>query len=386
MKKQLAVLTIALLASSFLLTSCHDDIYYYINQEVAIESNGIQGSINSIVRYKDNLYTQNGKVYRKTAKSSTETGLYNKQWEVVGDTADSSSPLYNCYVSHLASDSNYLYAMAITWKETDDGEMAAATRSIYYYDGTTWTKMPAATLNALLGSSDTAGTTDIKTIFYNKAVSASNRHAYARLYSTTESACHVYLLNGGNTPTIVTDGTNGAGLSSISAVYYKSADYFSNYGALAANDTYIYYANDSTTVYYATGYSSGYTNSGSIDLSDYTGSVYSICPTKDYLLLGTSTGIAHVSLNSSNEPASSTSSFSNNAATTLSSSYAVFQVLALDPTANEYETDLYGTTEHSGSFSSSTSALAEDLGLWAYYPGRGTWNKDGTADDASNGN
>lgn len=397
MKKQIAVLTLAFAASlPVLFTSCHDDIYYDINQEVAVESKGIVGSINALVRFGDYVYLQNGKVYRKDiSKSSSNTGLYNEQWEKVVDTTDSTSPLYNYYIANLASDQNNIYAYAVTWYNADSGEKQISTKDIFYStDGKAWTKISLDTLNTLLGASDTTGKTDIMSIFCNRAYNASDRNAYARLYSTTDSAYHVYKLDGGNTPTLVSDGTNGASSSSITAAHYKGSDYFSNYHAFAANDDYIYYAKDAdddavgSSLFYANQWDStnGYTLNGTATGYDESaGTIYEIGITADYLLLGTSAGIAHVAL-TANVPAAATSTFTNNAASTLSSSYYIYELFVRDPSINEYDNDLYGTTEHVGSYSSSTSALANDVGLWAYYPERGTWNKDGTSDDASSGN
>ena len=397
MNKIKATVLLSLVAASVLaLSSCHDDIYYMIDQEVTLETNGISGAINSMVRYGDNLYTQNGNVYCKSNKASSESGLYNEQWTKVVDASDSSSAFYGKHCVFLASDSTYLYAYVVTWDTLNSsGNSAVSAVTIYYTtDGTTWTAITNDTLNTLLGGSDTVGTTNIKTLFCNRAVEKANRHAYVRLYSTTDSASHVYLLDGGNTPTLVSDGTNNAGSSTIQAAYYNGADYFSNYHSFTASSTYMYYAADSSVVYYANAWDStnGYTLAakdptstapGSVDLD--AGTLFDIGVTADYLLLGTNQGIAHVAI-TDGIPASSVSDFTNNATSALSSSYYVPVLFVLDATLPEYKTDLYGTTEHSGSYSSSTSALSKEVGLWAFYPNRNTWNKDGTADDSTSGN
>ena len=374
------------------LTSCHDDIYGRINQEVTLETNGITGSINSLIQFNNYIYTQNGNVYRKPNTSSASSGLYNEQWTKVID--NTSSEFSGQHFEFLASDSNYIYGLALTWNTiTNSGEPTIATKTIYYSDditnGTTWKALPQATLQTLLGSTDTTGVTDIKTLFCNRAFDTANRHAYVRLYSTTDAASHVYMLNGGNAPTLVRDGTNNAGASSVQAAYLNGVDYFNNSHAFTSNGTYLFYSSSSSSVYCANGWDStnGFTLNSSTPTSiDYDhGTIYDIGLTADYILIGTSEGIAHAPL-SSGKPLSSTVDFSNNAASVLSSSYYVFNILVLEPTKNEYDTDIYGTAEHYGSFSSSTSALFDDIGLWAYYPGRGTWNRDGTADDSTKGN
>lgn len=396
MNKKSYILLLAITAASALaLTSCHDDIYGKINKEVTLETNGITGSINSFVRFGNDLYTQNGNVYRKANTPSTTSGLYNEQWEKVVNISDSSSAFYGKHFEFLASDSTYLYGYVVSWNQsTNTGSSELASTTIYYTsDGTTWTAIATEVMDALLGSDPTTDTdietTYIKSLFSNRALDATNRRAYARLYSTTDSASHVYLLDGGNTPTLIADGTNNAGASSVQAAYYKGTDYFCNYHAFAANDTYLYYAQNGSSLYYADGWDStnGFTlNDIATTGTDLNaGTIYDIALSSDYILFGTTEGIAHTTL-TSGKPGPAMVDFENNASSVLSSSYYVFGVFVLDPTATEYITDIYGTAEHYGSFSSSTSALFDDIGLWAYYPGRGTWNKDGTADDSTKGN
>src|SRR5574344_2873798 len=104
MNKITATVLLSLVAASVLaLSSCHDDIYYMIDQEVTLETNGISGAINSIVRYGDYLYTQNGNVYRKPSTPSATTGLYNEQWTKVVNSSDSSSDYYGKNFVYLPS-------------------------------------------------------------------------------------------------------------------------------------------------------------------------------------------------------------------------------------------------------------------------------------------
>jgi len=391
MKNKILLLSI-LAASALCLTSCHDDIYYMISQEEKLETNGISGTINSIVQFGDSLYTQNGSIYKKTNDSSSITNLYNKQWTKIADPSDSSSTFYEKYVYKLAADSTYLYAFAVSWYDTGAGEKDPDSKYIYYSSdgGATWAAIADTSFSTILGGTDSK--TNIVSIFCNGATAEGNRKAYARLYSTTDGANHIYLLNGG---TIVTPyiSTNGADSSTVAATYFSKTDdtYFSDSHAINSNGTYLYYSNGTSVVYYANGWnSSGYTLDGSSTVGSVSidaGTIYDIGVTKDYLLLGTSAGIKHTLLDSSSKiPAASTSEFENNATSALTSSYKVNTLFVLDPTQNEYNTDLYATTEYEGTYTTSTTALFDEIGLWAYYPGRGTWNKDGTADDTTNGN
>ena len=402
MNKKIQYTALLFILGASLFTSCTDDLYSRINQEVTLETNAISGQIYSLVRFNNKLYTSNGYLYEKTNASSTDTGLYNEQWKNLTRT---DSPFGSKIVSYLASDSTYLYAYVYQLTEDDDGYNSFAgddaTKQIYYTsDGTTWNYISDETLDTLLGvtytsENHTEGTDNIKnikTIFCNNAVDPSNRNAYALLYSTTDDAYHVYKLNGKSAPTLVADSTNGAGSSSIAATYYNGADYFSNYKALTSNDKYIYYSKEGDTLYYANAWDSTnncFTFNGTeTGIDENESAIYSLAITNDFIIMGTDEGIAHVALSDNGLPSDGSSSFATNATSTLTSSYEVHIVFALDPTANEYKTDLYGTTDEQGS-----SVVWKEICLWAYYPNRistdtgyGTWNKDGTADDANSGN
>ena len=80
---------------------------------------------------------------------------------------------------------------------------------------------------------------------------------------------------------------------------------------------------------------------------------------------------------------SSPTAFSNNAQALMSTNYSITSILALDNTANEEATDIYAAANIEGSFGSSSHATFEDIGLKAYYPARGTWNRDGTSDKST---
>lgn len=49
-------------------SSCHDDIYGAINNEIKLNSSGLQGDMHSIVHYKNYILTCNGEIFYKTNK------------------------------------------------------------------------------------------------------------------------------------------------------------------------------------------------------------------------------------------------------------------------------------------------------------------------------
>lgn len=414
--KKILFLT-AVFISGFMFTACHDDIYDMIIQEVHLEDYGITGEINSIVRFKDTLLTANGNVYQKSAVPSSVSKLYNQQWKRVIDssTTDSSSVFYKQKINYLASDSDYVYALSVKYQPADTGHMEPESVRIFYSDnGTEWKVLDNSLLSEFFGIEEGVDKTsgvDVRTyfplirmIFDNQAVDVQNRNAYVNIAESSRDSngtiwreWKLYKLNGGNKPVPVENKTNGAEYgtksatekvtsSSFRAVYYKGQDYFSSYYALSANDSYIYFAKNKSIIYCADGWdeTNGYTFNGSSpkEVKADAGIIRALCPTKDFLMIGTDTGVAHVPF-TDGIPSADTAPFANNAVSALTSSYIVYTLFALDPSLNEYDTDLYGAIDYSGGYSTSTNAIFKDLGLWAYYPDRGNWNKDGTSNGVS---
>lgn len=416
----------ACIALVFCTAGCYNDIYNMISGEVALEANGIRGDTNSIVRFKEHIYLSNGNFYYKTAASSNSTHEYNQQWKkgnIPQLAAADSSPDFPGVpdgLHFLASDENYLYALMISWHETNLGYQEPYSRTLWYTDK----EEPAAGDWKQIDLSDIIGEKpdpdSIKIIFDNQYVKVeegandagdydlSNRHAFVRLYNEEDKEEHVYRLNGGGAPERV-DGNN-AGANTCTAVWFKGEDYFSEYYAFAAGEKYIYYAQSktevttsgsnkyphassgSTTLYYADEWNGEKFILGSDDSARAValdaGSIYSIAVAQNYLLLGTSSGLSHTSLNDG-VPNDKKSSFNSNGNSIISS--YVFKVFTLNPsgyedsTDTEKGTDCYACSTILGSISNSSDTFNK-TGLFAYYPGRGTWNRDGTADAKSNGN
>ena len=166
---------------------------------------------------------------------------------------------------------------------------------------------------------------------------------------------------------------------------------------MTANSKYIYYANGDN-LYFANGWNStdGFTLDGvktsATDLK--CNQIYSMAAAGDALLIGTTAGIKNVYFKSDDPsdptfgiPNSSTSDFSskNNAATILNANYTIYSIFVLDPEMNEDDTDTYAAMTIRGSLSN-TSGLFKETGLYAYYPDRGYWNRDGTANNKTSGN
>ncbi|HBB43125.1 MAG TPA: hypothetical protein DCZ74_06375 [Treponema sp.] len=361
-------LTLFAVISPLLICGCHDNIYWMIEQEVRREE-GISGDVRAIIPFKGNLYCANNHLYKKTISPSTSTGSFNGQWQKV------STGLKN--IITIAADDTYMYCYTIEWQESSsDSVNVAGARTLYMStDGSSWTQI---NLTSVTGSETTSYA---MTIFDNQVgngrlTSSPGRVAYARILNSS-NAYAIYKLSGGTLSAVTPSSVvSGSATEAVKAVHTSSGDVFSKDTALAANNHYIYYSvSKDSHLYYKTG--SG--TASSVDLGG--GAIYSIACTANYLILGTSNGIARVAIDSNGVPASSLSSFSNNAQTMVTSMCPLIYVT--DSSINEGSGDEYAAMTISGYISSSPDTFKE-VGLYAYYPGRGVWNRDGTSDKSGN--
>ncbi len=365
------------------LVSCHDDIYGSINNEVELESSGLQGdmSSNSITRFGDYIFVCNGYIYYKSTSAPEGNHNWHKTTSPSYGSSDYDVPDTTYFI---AASSDYLYALTYTWDEDDDGSNSPTTAILYATsdtnpaDGLTWTKVE----NISGGNYDYG---NVRVIFDNKAYDEDNRVAYASIRSSSNSSHSIYELNGTSapekvsSPTFIDSETNEE--NAISACYLKTTgtDYFSRgYSMTASYDgNYIYWTKthtDSNNVdresdlYYFDG-----TTATSVDVDE--GGILSVAATKDYILLGTTSGLARARLNGDyGVPTGSTHKFSNNGDSIITE--YVFMVFVLDPSKNEGKTHEYAASTIYGSISSSSDSW-DDTGLYAYYPGRDEWNRDG---------
>ncbi len=340
---------------ALLFTSCFDPIFYDINQEVELNSSQIDGDVNSIARFGDYLITQNGYPWYKSASSTT-----NGEWHKMASIPDGGT------VWKIATDADYIYAISKTYEEDTDsssdyeGELIQKSMHIYCMD----------TVDGEWEEVDVSSLGDYPVVLFGAdSTTEANRHAYFRMYSSSSSLTgKVYELNGTSTPTEVTASTTGLTTSTVAAACYNGTVYFSDYPAITADDTYLYWANTSDTIYYGTSLTA--TGSKDVDCAD----ILSIAVTGDTLLLGTKSGAYHVSKNTDGSITSeASSSFDTNARSILSSYYYIWVVFSLDPMANEEDGTLYASTTYKGSASASATYWDNQC-LWAYYAGRGNWN------------
>lgn len=383
MKKQFYSILIAAVAGAaalFTLASCHDDIYGLINSEVKLESHGLNGDINALVRYKDYLVLANGKIYYKTNQPSAETGKENRQWNrtssPTSERGDNDVPATTCF---LAADENYLYALSYIWEEDEDGDNAPERAELYATDsdpasgGLSWKRIDTTAA----GTDFSFG--NVKIIFDNQATEKADRAAYARIRANRSGDYRLYRLDGTNAPAEATDikaiDSDSNATNAVSACRFNGTDYFSQYYSMTANSSFVYFTKSRTRNSRVDGDSSIYYFDGS-ETTEYDvdeGSILSLAVAGNYILLGTTNGLARANLNESGVP-SGTSKLPANGNSIINE--YVFAVFVLDPSKNEGETDEYAASTIHGSIRSSSDAW-EDTGLYAYYPTRNEWNRDG---------
>lgn len=376
-------------------SSCHDDIYGAINNEIKLNSSGLQGDMHSIVHYKNHILTCNGDIFYKTNEPSTTKGEYNGQWEkTTSPTSEKGDNGIPATTYFLASDSKYLYALTYIWVENDDGENEPKTATIYATNsdpasGLAWTKVENI-------SGGNYSFENAKVIFDNKyfsvvddnSVSIANREAYARIRATSGNAYKLYKLNGSNAPEEVSNPTfvgESDSTNAISACYFNGSTYFSKYYGMTSNANCLYYTKTYTrsnnvstnsSLYYITASDS---TEKSVDLD--AGGLLSIAAAKDYILLGTSSGLARVKIDETTGiPNGDTSSMQSNGNSVISE--YVFMVFVLNPNkkegsySTEEGTDEYAASTIYGSIRSSSDSW-DDTGLYAWYPAKDNWNRDG---------
>lgn len=346
-------------------TSCHDNIYSMIEMEV-VQEEGLNGDVSQIVPFNGSLWCTNYKLYKKDLTPSSSTGRYNGQWQHVNARCNGSELEF---ITTIATDGDRLYCYTVQWEEDGDDSV-----NVPYYkrvysssDGETWTQIDISSITGHGDSNDSYAVNTIMHVFDNRAGDGTSnftgRKAYVRLYNSTSQNYEVHELPG---TTVNSSVASGSDTSSFSAVYIGGQTRFSNSLDMVAGNGMAYRSSGSDIEYSSDG--STWTN---VDFDR--GTIWALAVTADYLLVGTSDGIFRSHLDSG-VPSSSATDFSNNAQSLLTS--RVTGLYVLDSSRNEGDTDEYGSMIISGYLSSSSDTFGE-IGLYAYYPGRGVWNRDG---------
>lgn len=352
--KKLVLASLAAVAVA-LVSGCQDVIYWNIRKEVTLEDANIKSDIRSIIRFKDQFYCANGNIYRKS-NTSNSYGTWSKTGAPSGQ------------VIKLAADKDYIYALVgISKDSSKDGENIPVRRELWYSsDGSSWSKVTG------IGSGGTiAYNSKVPTILFGtNAIDPAHRKAYFRINEK------VYELSK-DSVTELTIGTANADTkpttSSQSCVYDGNGSavrFFNSTGSCtnessSGGDATIYYYGDGSTLRW------GGAKTGSVGAK---AGILSLGVTKDFILVGTSSGITHHPLTAEGVPGSRASNMPYNAEATLSAQYNILSILVVNPEKNETETAIYASQNYTGN--GSNSAQFDHICMWAYYPERHEWNRD----------
>lgn len=167
-----------------------------------------------------------------------------------------------------------------------------------------------------------------------------------------------------------------------SVVIFNGKPLFFNSMASISNET---STEDASIVYFSKGNALYYYKNNSVTKVSNTApnSISCFALTKDSLLIGcadftnstTSSGGLCKAILSDGIPQNITTQFTTNATTQIPSVYLIYTLLSTDPNKTETASSLYTSI---GFITSGTSSQVsyENIGLWAYYPSRGNWNRE----------
>ena len=373
-KKNISAFLLAL--AVLLFSSCQEVVFDNIRKEVQLEEGKIAGDIRSIVRYGDYFYIANGGIYFK-----------NKDWHFYGVWFPSQTPTTSKtdHVLKLAADQNYLYALVgISVENEKEGENIGIAKSLYYStDGSNWTLIKALGTDGVIPYEKKYPLYTY--LICTNTINPANRKAYIIFNSTQFPELNsAYELNGENVKELeladLTTELNPIGgdkpfsnafIISRSCVWYNGKVLFFNSNAATTNET---AASPATMYYYGNGsficWGGASVNTVGIACKSVP---VSMGVTSDFLLVGTDSGIVH-HLFTNGIPGDSFP-FVTNAAATLSSAYIINSLLVAYPELSETQTPIYASQVYMGN-GSADSAQFDHVGLWAYYPERGNWNRE----------
>ncbi len=304
-----------------LFVACSQEpIFWAIAQEIELEEPNVIGNINSIVKLKGNLYTQNGNVYKKDLNTIRGWTKIDAPGRVVA----------------LASDDNYLYALVAG--QTDDEGLTHA-YSLHASNGGNgnWAKIKESSSAIVLFDNGVIG----------DDVNTTGRNAYARIDGT------VYLLSGTTTTEQASTGENA-----VAAANLGGTDHFSNTRAFCSDGTdTLYSVRDGKVKTSSTNADDSWVDF-SVSITDATVMVYA----KDRLYVGTEEGLEQVTLDAEGGNPTSVSNLDSNAEATTGD---------MQITSIGYFDDTDGNAIYAGAIEQYST---NDNGLWGYYPSRGNWN------------
>lgn len=425
------------LISSIFFAGCYDPVIASIRREVELENSVVNGSINSIVRYTDELgdfiFLQNGGILFKEADNNNHGSWRNApepspiNYDIYSDSF-SGTQIINLVVSHDdATDTDTLFALGVNYK-TDTGSTTPSEKVLFKYsngkDGAQWEEIFRRNMNMPTNSNMTYFD-DNFTVFCTNSPNPKNRRAYARIGVGDDQK--VYELkassdwsNGNPTdeikvePSVSDDEEKSAetfpNVSSV-ILFGKAGEkrpYFFNYPC-ATNETkdseptYAYWVRGATLFWCSIDDMAELSQEGGSSGRKYkvlvpkgrspaSSTIFSIAVNIDSIIVGTgnnvgttASGAQRIKIENTGTDSSPiyagkpigeiTASFDTNAAEQLRSPYSVTSMLSMDPGLQEIKNTLYAALLLRGTETNSSGSI-NNVGLWSYYPERHNWNRE----------
>lgn len=380
-------------------TSCNDPIFPTIRDEVALKESQISGFINSIIRYKDDIYLQNGRIYSKPITSNA-----HGQWAL--DKSSQITPLefdyyaqsfYGEYIVKLASDANYIYALSYNFGPKENEGLNEVKDIFVYYktnSDSDWKKSSGSLQTELTEiaknykdledkSYEMTDSTKTVAMFCTNTPQEANRHAYIKI------GTKLYKLDGAKlaSDTALDEITSPAKIHTsestdnskiVSAMYINGDVYFSEHIACGTDETattnakFGYYAIDKK-LYYFEAANVLAENSIEIETND---KIISMAISKDSILLGTDESGIKRAILTDGVPAK-TNEYVSNSSIILCEPYIIREIFSAYPDKTEAENTMYASMQFRWTETNS-GAQYSNTGLWSYYVGkdRNNWNRE----------
>ena len=401
MKKTLLTIISAII-TCLIFTSCFDPIFKTIQEdERPLDDSEINGFVHSLVRYKNNIYVQNGKIYSKPITSEK-----HGEWEL--DKSTLITPLqfeyyeqkfYGEYIVKLASDENYIYALSYNFGPKENEGLNEVKDIFVYYktdSDSDWKKSSGSLQTELTEiaknykdledkSYEMTDSTKTVAMFCTNTPQEANRHAYIKIGTKLYKLDGAKIENEENLDEITNPAKIHASKSTdnskiVSAMYINGDVYFSEYLACSTDETsttdakFGYYANNKELYYFAaadvTSTDENKKKKISIDSED---SIISLAISKDSILLGTDeSGIRRATL--TDGIPTQNKDYIGNSGATLCDPYIIRVLFSTYPEKTETENTMYASMDFKWTETNS-GAQSENRGLWAYYPNKGYWNR-----------
>ena len=400
MKKTLLTIISAII-TCLIFTSCFDPIFSDIRNEVPLEESQISGFINSIIRYKDDIYLQNGRIYSKPITSQN-----HGEWEL--DKSSQIGPLefdyyaqkfFGEYIVRLASDKDYIYALSYNFGPKEN-EGLNEVRDIFVYYKTTsdsdWKKSSGALQTQLTEiannyknledkSYEMTDSTKTVVMFCTNTPQEANRHAYIKI------GTKLYKLDGAKlasdaaleeitSPTKIHNSESTDNSKIVSAMYINGDVYFSEHLACTTDETattaakFGYYAENKKLFYFEAANVTA-TDKQSIEI-DSGNNIISMAISKDSILLGTDeSGVKRATLAAGIPTDTKGKDYVSNSSIILCEPYVIRELFSVYPDLTEKENTMYASMQFRWTETNS-GAQYSNTGLWAYYPVRGNWNRE----------